>query len=107
MSNIAVIYVGNDSVLEVTALRNEMTGADINNAAVSVTLKTSNGAQVDGETWPKAMAYVDGSRGIYRATLPYTLKIITGGRYIATIVADAGLGLRASWDVEVVARGRN
>jgi hypothetical protein len=107
MSNIAILYVGNDSVLEVAALKNELTGADLNAAAVTVQLKDSTGVDVAGETWPKNMAYVAGSKGIYRATLPYTLALAAGGRYVATIVADAGAGLRAEWFVECQARMRN
>jgi hypothetical protein len=107
MSNITTIYVGNDSVLEVVGLTNDQTGAEINNADVSVYLRTASGASVDGETWPKAMEYVDGSNGLYRVTLPYTLELAAGGRYVATVVADAGPGLHAEWEVEVVARIRN
>lgn len=107
MSNITTIYVDNDSVLEVIGLRNEQTGADINSATVTAHLRTTNGADVDGETWPKAMEYIDGSDGIYRVTLPYTLELAAGGRYVATIVADAGAGLRAEWLVECVARNRS
>jgi hypothetical protein len=107
MSNIAVIYVGNDNLVEVPALKNELTGADINDATVTVSLADAAGNAVSGETWPKALTYVEGSHGIYRATLPYTLDLVPGGRYFATIVADAGAGLRAEWDIECVARNRN
>jgi hypothetical protein len=106
MSNITIIYIGNDSVMEVADLKNDQTGADINDAAVTVRLKTTAGADVDGETWPKTLNYVEGSQGMYRATLPYTLELAAGGRYVATIVADAGAGLRAEWDIDCVARTR-
>lgn len=107
MSNITTIYVGNDSVLEVAGLVNAQTGTDINSANVSVHLRDTAGADVAGETWPKVMGYVDGSSGIYRATLPYTLSLSPGGRYAATIIADAGAGLRAEWIVDCIARMRN
>jgi hypothetical protein len=106
MSNIALLYVGNDSVLAID-LRNDLTGADINDATVTVRLRDSMGTDVDGETWPKNLAYVAGSGGIYRVTLPYSLEITPGGRYFAVIVADAGAGLRAEWTVECVGRMRN
>lgn len=107
MSNITVIYVGNDNELEVAGLRNEMTGADMNNATVTVRLTTTAGVDVDGAAWPKTLPYVAGSNGLYRATLPYTLTLVPGGRYVATIVADAGAGLHAQWEMECVARARN
>lgn len=107
MSNITTIYVDNDSVIEVAALANAQAGTDINDATVTVHLKDAAGADVAGETWPKAMEYVDGSNGIYRATLPYTLSLSPGARYTATIIADANAGLRAQWSIECVARIRN
>lgn len=107
MSNIAILYVGNDNVLEVAALNNEMTGEDLNAAIVTVQLTTQGGVDVDGDTWPKTMAYVEGSRGLYRTTLPFTLELVAGGRYNAQVVADAGTGLRAAWTVDCVARERN
>jgi hypothetical protein len=106
MSNIAPLYIGNDSVLAID-LRNDLTNTAINDATVTVQVKDTAGADVAGETWPKALAYVDGSKGLYRVTLPHTLALVAGGRYVATIVADAGIGLHATWDVECVARARN
>lgn len=105
-NNIQVLYVGNDTLLDVEALRNELTGAFINDATVEVTLHDLNGLAVTGDTWPKAMPYVDGSDGAYRATMVYTLGLIDGQRYRALITADAGAGLRAAWQVECVARAR-
>lgn len=107
MSNITILYVGNDNVLEVAGMRNELTGADMNTAIVTAQLKDSAGTDVAGETWPKTMVYVAGSKGTYRVTLPYTLAVAPGARYVATIVADAGPGLRAEWQIECVARTRN
>lgn len=107
MSNITTIYVDNDSVLEVAGLTNDQTGAAINNATVTVQLRTTSGANVDGETWPKAMDYIDGSNGLYRVTLPYTLELAAGGRYVAHVVADAGAGLHAAWSIDCIARDRN
>lgn len=107
MSNINILYVGNDNILELDSLKNDLTGADLNAATVSVTLKDSAGANVAGSSWPLAMTYVAASNGTYRATLGYAIALVAGGRYTATITADAGAGLHASWAVECVARTRN
>lgn len=107
MSNINVLFVGNDNILEVSDLKNELTGADLNAATVTVTLKDAAGANVTGDTWPKTMTYVTGSKGTYRTTLLYSMPLTAGDRYNAVISANGGAGLQASWTVECVARARN
>lgn len=107
MSTITPLYLDNDSVLEVDRLKNELTGAFLSDATVTVTLvEKSSGEPVAGETWPKPMDYVADSSGLYRATLPYTLALAAGARYDAVITADGGDGLRARWSVECVGRRR-
>lgn len=107
MNSIHTIYIGNDSVIELDGLRNELTGAPINDAAVSFRLLTEAGEEVAGDIWPKTMTYVTGSNGDYRATAVYDMALAANGRYTAEITANAGEGLRAQWDAEVVARRRN
>lgn len=107
MSNINVLLVNNDNILEVDGLKNELTGADLNAATVTVTLKDAAGVNVAGDTWPKTMAYVTGSHGTYRATLLYSMPLTDGARYNAVISANGGAGLQAAWTVECVARARN
>lgn len=106
MSTIQILYLGNNSIVDVTGLRNENTGAYVTSATVSVTLLDKSGELVSGGTWPLAMAYVPDSTGTYRATLPSSLALVEGGRYTARIVADAGQGLRAEWDMPCVGRIR-
>lgn len=107
MSNIHIILDNNDSVIEVFDLKNELTGAFLNAAAVTVTLKDSAGVDVVGDTWPKTMTYETASNGMYRATLAYNLATTAGSRYTAVVIADAGAGLRAEWNLECVCRVRN
>lgn len=107
MSTIQILYVGNDTILEIDRLKNELTGAYLNSATVTVTLRDEAGAEVAGDTWPKTMAYLAGSNGVYRATLPHTLALTASQRVTAAISVDAGAGLVAAWDVECVARVRN
>lgn len=106
MSNIQTLYVDNDTLLEVTRLRNDVTGDFLNSATVMVTLNNSAGVAVVGDTWPKPMSYVPASEGTYRATMPYTLALTSGQRYTAELTADAGAGLHATWQIECVARNR-
>lgn len=106
MSNVNVIFTDNDTVVEVSGLKNEVSGAFLNAATVTATLVDAEGAEVAGEVWPKTLTYVTGSDGIYRATLPYTMSLVAGSRYEAQISVDAGSGLRAGFALPVLARDR-
>jgi len=101
-----VIYEGNDTIIEVKGLKNEVSGDYINAATVAVTLTDTTGVEVTGETWPLAMSYVTGSNGKYRATLADTLSLTVGTRYEATISANAGAGLQAKWVEQLVCQQR-
>lgn len=104
--DVQTLYVGNDMLLEVAGLRDDVTGDYLNAATVTVTLKTSAGVNVSGQAWPLALAYVTGSNGVYRATLIDTLSLTANSRYVATVIADAGDGKRAQWDLDFVCRMR-
>jgi hypothetical protein len=106
MSTIHILYIGNNSIVDVTGLKNENSGAVVTDARVSVALFDGAGLPVAGAQWPLEMAYLADSNGVYRATLPYTLDLSEGGRYIARVVADAGDGLHAQWDMPCVGRLR-
>lgn len=106
MSTIHILYLGNNSIIDLTGLRNEYSGDYLADATVTLTLFDLTGQPVAGSDWPLDMAYVGNSNGIYRATLPYTLALGEGARYVARIVADGGNGLRAEWDLPCVGRTR-
>lgn len=106
MSNITTLYVGNDTLVDLEALKNELTGLPINDAVVAIVLRDEDGVEVGGEVWPKPMPHVAGSAGVYRVTMPHTLALIAGRRYYGEVTSDAGAGLFASWTVELVARAR-
>lgn len=105
MSTVEILYVDNSMVVELAGLENGMTGVAINNATVTVTLATTAGVNVTGETWPATMNYAESSNGVYRATLPHDIAIVDGQRYVATISAVSG-SLHAEWTVQCVARTR-
>ena len=102
-----VLYFGNDMILEVRGLQNEVTGAYLNSATVTVTLIDKVGAQVAGASWPMSMAYVAASDGVYRATLPYSLSVTRNARYTAIVDINAGTGQRARFDVPVLCKTRD
>lgn len=106
MSNITVIYTGNDTLLEVAKLQNGVTGEPLNDADVSVTLRDQRGQDVEDTAWPLSLLYVAGSQGLYRVTLPYTLPLQPNARYVAVITVNGGPGLMANWELECVARQR-
>ena len=106
MSEVSVIFYGNDMVLELTDLTNEVTGVNANAATVTVSLTDANGIAVTGDTFPKVMTYVTGSNGVYRTGLLDTLSLIRGARYIAKISADAGAGLQGYWEKDLICKVR-
>lgn len=105
MSEILTIYQGNDTIIELAGLKNEVSGAFINNATVNVTLVDSLGVQVTGQAWPLALAYVALSDGAYRATLGFNLPLILNAKYSANVFVSAG-GLVANWSIDVICKKR-
>lgn len=104
--DVQALYYGNDMVLEVAGLRDQVSGEWINDAGVTVTLEDSADNPVTGESWPLALTYVTDSDGVYRATLRDTLALAINARYVATVTADDGEGRRARWDLDFVCRLR-
>lgn len=104
--DVQTLYADNDMTLEVSSLRDEVTGAYINDATVTVSLADEDAVAVTGETWPLAMSYIASSDGVYRATLKDTLTLAVGARYVATVIADAGTGRRGQWELDFVCRKR-
>lgn len=106
MSNVKMFWVDNNMILEVADLKNKLTGAFLNAATVTATLRDAAGATIGGQSWPLTLAYVASSNGVYRATLPYDLQIEVRDRLTATISVNAGGGLRARWVLDCVAADR-
>lgn len=106
MTTINVLYVGNDNILELQHLRDELTGDWLTTATVQVTLFNASGVEVGGDTWPKPMDFVADSKGVFRVTLPHTLDLLPNERYTAEVTVDGGAGKQAMWPLECVARPR-
>lgn len=106
MSSVLYLYKGNDMVIELDGLKNEVTGEYVNNATVTFTLKDAAGATVTGQSFPTAMPYVTASNGLYRATLSDAAAVVVGTRYVVEINVDAGGGLNGKWELDAVCQTR-
>lgn len=103
----ARLFKDNDMVLEVSGLQNEVSREYLNAASVTVSLADAAGAAVSGATWPLSLSYVTSSNGVYRVTLADSLGISDEAKYIATVTADAGDKLRATWVLDCLGALRN
>ncbi len=105
----SIVFVNNDNYIELSALKNAITDAFINDATVEVTIKTAAGVNIglpSGESFPKTMAYVADSDGIYRATFDKETEWVVGTKYVATITATSS-GLDAEWTIDIVVKVRD
>lgn len=102
-----IIFLNNDTIIELSDLTNGVTGAYLDLATVSVTLKDADGVEVVGAVWPMTMDYVAGSNGKYRATLPAALSLVKRGEYVAEVSASAGAGLEGYWEIPLVCQQRS
>ena len=105
MSGAIALFVGNTTVLEV-ALVDKLTGNVINGAAVAVTLTDIAGNELAGESWPKALAYVAQSEGIYRTYLSSSVSMEEGANYLYVATADVD-GMTGRWSGDVNALRRS
>lgn len=105
--NTQILWIGNDNIVELIGYRSATTGQFLNAATVTVTLKDAAGVDVSGESWPKSMAYVDGSNGTYRATLPAALPLVEYAQYTGIIDAVQGVGSTDQRRQTLMARYRN
>jgi hypothetical protein len=97
--SIGPLYVGNTINVEITGLRNATSGAYINDATVTFSVKTLSGAIVDGLE-DEAMSYISASDGVYRGTIPSDAPFFVGQSYVVEITATkSGVGV-GSWRVE-------
>lgn len=108
-----VIYKDNDNLVSIGdpasgagGLKNNSTGAYVNNATVTLTaIRDAAGATVSGETFPKAMTYVAASNGRYEAVVDKALAIVPGQAYTAIVDAVVS-GLDGHWELPLVCQLR-
>lgn len=101
MSSTLTYYQGNNNLVEnPTPMTLSSNGSYVNDATVTMTLKTSAGATVSGAS-ALVLTYVTGSNGKYQGTLPYTLSLTNGETYTLEITGITGGGERAFWALAV------
>lgn len=82
------LYVGATNLVRWDAMKNRGTGAYVNGAAVTATLRDSNLVAVSGGT--ATLDYVTASNGRYQGILPSTLDLTVGESYFLDIRAVSG-----------------
>lgn len=110
MADPLLLFFKNDMVLELRNLRNgvvnpnnDPAGTFLNAATVEIIglINLAGGTIGPPPALPLAMAFVSASNGIYRATLADDVAFIVGECAAATVRADAGVGLRAEWVLQI------
>lgn len=76
----AILELGSTNLLIYDGLVNGDTGAYVNDATITGTLKDAAGADIGGVgvSWPVNLTYDGGAKGRYRAELPDTLAVAEG-----------------------------
>lgn len=100
MSSQITLYVSNDNLVQnPTPMRRSSTGAYVNDASVTMTLKDSAGAAVTGAT-SLTLSYVTDSNGLYAGTVPFSVSLTAGAVYTLEITGTSG-SVRAFWKLSV------
>lgn len=95
------LAAGNSTVVELRSLRNTLTGALDEAAAVALTIRDGAGTPAAGQIWPAVMAHA--GNGVYRVTLEADLVVAPLNNYTATVVATGSGGEKATWVLPVEA----
>jgi len=97
-------YKKNDQIIELSGLKDGLTGAYKASATVKATLKDSAGQSVTGIT-DLTMSYVSASSGIYRGIVTDAFDPQEGYNYLLIITAaESGADLRLEIPAFVVTR---
>lgn len=100
----SVLYVDNSNVVELTDVKNSVTGDPDTGASVSVTLLDSADNEVAGQAWPLPMAH--DADGTYRATMSANIDVANGEPYYAVVDAIGSNGSVGKWRCKVKASER-
>jgi len=99
-----ILIINSDNLIIADNVRNLATGSNINDAVVTVTVSGANKVAVSGVSWPVTMAFVTGSSGKYRGTLPDTLVVTENTKYFGVVIVSGGAGLKLTTNVPIVIR---
>lgn len=86
------LYIGEDMAIQMTGLRNVITGSYINDATMTYTLKTPSDAAVTGAS-AISMPYVAASSGNYRGTMDASVAatLTAGSEYWLEITVSGSV----------------
>lgn len=88
-----VILFQSDNIIEVSNLKDAVTGALLTGATIEVrVLEDREGAEVAGGSWPVVLAEI--VQGLYRGTIPDTVTLLLDHTYYVETVVNAGPGLQ-------------
>ena len=99
------LYIGNDSIVELTGLYDQLTGNYVNNASVQCTVFDANGGALANVGWPIALNYLAASNGVYQGIIPATIQLAEASGYRAQVIATSG-STTAEWDIPVLGQYR-
>lgn len=99
------LFVGNTMTVLLSGLQFEGESDYINDAVATVSIFSSNGTGVTGETWPLTLVYVASSNGNYEAVLNEDLELAKNRSYVVEVIAEKD-GNEGKWRETVVAAER-
>ena len=95
------IYIGNDTVIEVTGLQNGIDDSYLNAATVSAVINELDGTEVVSST---TLSYVAASNGNYRGTVDQaSISSLSEGTSYYVEITAAESGIDGFWRIPVVA----
>lgn len=102
MAKVNQIYIGSDTDVAIKVLKDNRTGAAINDATVTFTVRDSGGDVVGGLE-NVAMDYLAASKGHYYGTIPSSTALAEGATYEVAISIVASSGRDRTVRVDAVA----
>lgn len=99
MSNLHIIFVGNDMALQLDDVRDQ-DGAVRSDAVVVATLTDQAGAEITGQTWPLTLAFVPDTGNNYRGILSKDLNITPRDKLVGIVTAVVG-GRTGEWTQDI------
>jgi hypothetical protein len=100
-----IYYYLNDSLIDLTGLKDDSTGSFVTNATVTAVVKKA-GVNVTGQSWPLTLTYITASDGNYRGILEAALNVSVGDRLTLEVTVDAGSGREAFFSIPLTVRQR-
>lgn len=96
------IYLGNDTLISLTSLKNSNLDSYLNDVTVEIDITDVSGVTIDSNTFPASMTYATGSDGDYYYSVQSSLPFVEGQIYIAKIAVNSS-GVDAAWEFKLLA----